>query len=91
VAHRNGARQHRVTKSWIEKADIATFTRHDLRRTGATTLQRLGVADPIITTALNHAMVSGAARHYLHAGGFSLWEERKEALGKLGDYYDRLR
>ena len=50
-------------------------------------MQKFGVPDVVIETALNHAMTGSAARSYLHAGGFSLWDERKTALEKLARHF----
>ncbi|MGE4337450.1 MAG: site-specific integrase [Pigmentiphaga sp.] len=46
------------------------WTPHDLRRTGATIMETLGVEDKIIDLCQNHAIHTGAnkvRRHYLHA------------------------
>lgn len=58
------------------------WTPHDLRRTGATMMQRLGVPLDIIDRCQNHVLAgSRVRRHYLH---HDYAEEKREAWGKLG-------
>lgn len=59
------------------------WTPHDLRRTGATMMQGLGVALDIIDRCQNHVLVgSKVRRHYLH---HDYSEETREAWRLLGD------
>jgi integrase len=60
---------------------------HDLRRTLATGLGDMGVADEVIERVLNHAPRSVASRHYNHAKHFEpmrkaldAWAERLQAI-----------
>lgn len=59
------------------------WTPHDLRRTGATMMQALGVSLDVIDRCQNH-VISGSRvrRHYLHYG---YRKEKTEAWQKLGD------
>lgn len=58
------------------------WTPHDLRRTGATMMQRLGVPLDIIDRCQNHVIAgSRIRRHYLH---HDYKEEKTEAWAKLG-------
>jgi integrase len=59
---------------------------HDLRRTGATTLQKLGVLPEVIELILNHTPkgIRGVYQRFSYA------QERKEALGLLGLYLESL-
>ncbi|MCQ4158810.1 site-specific integrase [Roseomonas sp. GC11] len=50
----------REAKRLQEKTDTANWTRHDLRRTGATMLGDLGVMPDIIEAALNHTSIRSA-------------------------------
>jgi len=47
----------RETKAVMEDTDTAGWTRHDLRRTGATLLGEMGVEPHVIEAALNHAAI----------------------------------
>ena len=58
------------------------WTPHDLRRTGATMMQALGVSLDVIDRCQNHVMAgSRVRRHYLHHDYAS---EKAEAWGRLG-------
>lgn len=58
------------------------WTPHDLRRTGATMMQQLGVSLDVIDRCQNHALAgSRVRRHYLH---HDYREEKTEAWEKLG-------
>ena len=58
------------------------FNTHDLRRTVATHLGELGVADEIIERILNHAPRTVAGKHYNHAKYLS---EMRDALDKWSE------
>ncbi len=47
----------RETKRLMEETGTAGWTRHDLRRTGATLLGEMGVEPHVIEAALNHAAI----------------------------------
>ena len=58
------------------------WTPHDLRRTGATMMQALGVSLDIIDRCQNHVLAgSKVRRHYLH---HDYADEKREAWNKLG-------
>lgn len=60
------------------------WTPHDLRRTGATLMQRLGVSLDIIDRCQNHVLPgSKVRRHYLHHD-YAI--EKRDAWGKLGSH-----
>lgn len=59
------------------------WTPHDLRRTGATMMQALGVSLDVIDHCQNHVLAgSRVRRHYLH---HDYAEEKKRAWSLLGD------
>ena len=59
------------------------WTPHDLRRTGATMMQALGVSLDVIDRCQNHVLAgSRVRRHYLH---HEYAEEKKCAWNLLGD------
>jgi integrase len=62
---------------------------HDLRRTGATIMARLGIAPHIADRVLNHVdgAISGVARIY---NRFQYVDERKAALDTLGRFVESL-
>lgn len=64
------------------------WTPHDLRRTGATLMQKLGVSLDVIDRCQNHVLAgSKVRRHYLH---HAYEEECREAWDRLGDHLDGL-
>ena len=69
---------------WSENANA-----HDLRRSAATRMARLGVLPHVIEAQLNHISAFGPlARTYNTA---SYWPERRKAVAKLGKFLDSLR
>ena len=81
----------------IKKASGTTdWTRHDVRRTGATLMEELGVAIQTIDSILNHtnrfakADISGSAGHYLIATRIlnETDDPKAVALNKLAQAYD---
>ncbi|MFL9923707.1 tyrosine-type recombinase/integrase [Herbaspirillum lusitanum] len=64
------------------------WTPHDLRRTGATMMQKMGIPLDIIDRCQNHVIAgSKVRRHYLH---HDYAEEKTDAWRKLGDSLDVL-
>ena len=61
---------------------IEAWTSHDLRRTGATMMQELGIGMDIIDRCQNHVLASSKVRrHYLK---YEYKVEKTEAFEKLG-------
>lgn len=64
------------------------WTPHDLRRTAATMMQRLGVVPDIIDRCQNHQMPgSRVRRHYLH---HDFADEKRDAWDRLGAELERV-
>jgi len=64
------------------------WTPHDLRRTGATMMQGMGISLDVIDRCQNHVLAGGRVRrHYLH---HDYREEKTEAWRKLGDRIDAI-
>ena len=64
------------------------WTTHDMRRTGATMMQALGILPDIIDRCQNHVMAgSRVRRHYLH---HEFADEKKAAWEKLGQRIDAI-
>lgn len=63
------------------------FTAHDLRRTGATLMQALGVETRVIERCLNHTEADALVRTYQRA---ELMPERQEAFARLGARLEEL-
>ena len=64
------------------------WTPHDMRRTGATMMQALGILPDIIDRCQNHVMAgSRVRRHYLH---HEFADEKKAAWEKLGERLDTI-
>jgi integrase len=60
----------------VKRLGLQRFTPQDLRRTGTTNLQRLGVPEAVIDAVVNH-VPRGVRRHY------NLWhhhQERRDAM-----------
>jgi integrase len=76
----------RETKTIMEATGTSGWTRHDLRRTGATMLGEMGVEPHVIEAALNHAAIhSQLASTYNRARYFPAV---KDALQLLADRLD---
>ena len=66
----------------LSNGERGEWTPHDLRRTGATMMQGLGVPIEIIDRCQNHVLAgSRVRRHYLH---YDYAKEKREAWEKLG-------
>jgi integrase len=79
--------KNRVNSNALELSGGA-WTPHDLRRTGATMMQSLGVPLEVIDRCQNH-IIAGAKvrRHYLH---YEYALEKEDAWTKLGDRIDAI-
>ena len=78
----------RETKRLMEETGTAGWTRHDLRRTGATLLGEMGVEPHVIEAALNHAAIhSRLAATYNRA---RYLPAVRDALQLLADRLDRI-
>lgn len=67
----------------LNQGNKGEWTPHDLRRTGATMMQELGVTIEIIDRCQNHLLGgSKVRRHYLH---YDYAKEKNEAWNKLGE------
>jgi integrase len=76
----------RETKAVMKASGTSGWTRHDLRRTGATMLGELGVEPHIVESALNHAVVhSSLAATYNQA---RYRPQVRDALQMLADRLD---
>jgi len=64
------------------------WTLHDMRRTGATLMQRLGVPLEVIDRCQNHVLAgSKVRRHYLH---YDYAKEKGEAWRALGEHLEAI-
>ncbi len=63
------------------------WTPHDLRRTGSTMMQRLGVSNDVRNLCLNHSIGSKIDRTY---GVYDFAEEKREAWERLGAELERV-
>ena len=63
------------------------FTSHDLRRTGASEMQRLGVPPAVVEACLNHVERSRMAKTYQQD---DLLSQRLDAFMRLGASLDEL-
>ncbi len=64
------------------------WTIHDLRRSGATAMARLGVAEFVIDRVLNHSERGTRVSDTYNQYGYE--DEKREALKKLADHLDKL-
>ena len=77
-------------KAWIDaKVGIPAWRIHDLRRTAASGMAKLGVAPHVIEKALNHStgQISGVAGIY---NRHEYADEKKQALAQWAQYVDGL-
>jgi integrase len=90
-ASKNGKRLSnwdRETKLLFKKTSTSGWHRHDLRRTGATTLGDLGEIPDYIEAALNHKNIHSALAANYNRSRYL--PEVRRALQRLADYYDKL-
>lgn len=66
------------------------WTPHDLRRTGATIMQSLGISENIIDRCQGHVVHTGKNKIRRHYQLYEFTDEKREAWQKLGDYLDHL-
>ena len=66
---------------------IEPATAHDLRRTAATGMRRIGISRAIVSMVLNHAEQGVTARHYDHWEGLP---EKRDALCQWSEHLVRL-
>jgi integrase len=86
----------RISEVVQNASGTSDWTRHDVRRTGSTLLEELGVAIQTVDAILNHtnrfanANVSGSAGHYLIATRVlnATEDPKAAALNKLADAYE---
>lgn len=73
----------------LAEDDVPTWTLHDLRRTAATSMGRLGVEPHVIEAILNHVSGSkgGVAGIYNH---YAYEKEKREALERWARHVERL-
>ena len=72
----------------LAKGKNGEWTPHDLRRTAATLMQRLGVNLDVIDRCQGHVLAgSRVRRHYLH---HDYADEKREAWSKLGTHLQQL-
>lgn len=65
-----------------------SWTPHDMRRTSATLMQRLGIHEAVIDRCQNHVLAgSGTRRHYLL---HEFAAEKREAWRRVGEHLDAL-
>jgi len=77
----------RVENNSLVLSDVGEWTPHDLRRTGATMMQRLKVSRDVINLCQNHVIGSKVDRVYLLD---DYAEEKREAWEKLGNRLDKI-
>nr|SPS05749.1 Integrase [Candidatus Nitrotoga fabula] len=63
------------------------WTPHDLRRTGATLMQKLGITNHIVDLCQNHSVLTGTQKHYLL---HEYDDEKKDAWQRLGQELERI-
>lgn len=78
----------RETKKLMETSGTEGWTRHDLRRTGATMLGELGVLPDIIEAALNHVSIRSSLAATYNRSRYR--PQVAEALQQLADALDRI-
>lgn len=72
----------------LAKGKRGEWTPHDLRRTAATMMQRLGILPDVIDRCQNHVMPgSKVRRHYMH---YDFADEKREAWRLLGQELDEI-
>lgn len=78
---------HRSKNNTTLILDGGRWTAHDLRRTGATIMSRLGVPADVIDECLNHMLERKVSRVYIQD---RRWDEQRVAFIKLGAHLEAL-
>lgn len=78
---------HRCKNNTALMLDGGRWTAHDLRRTAATVMSRLGVPADVIDECLNHMLERKVSRVYIQD---RRWDEQRVAFIKLGAHLDAL-
>lgn len=86
---KDGKLAHRKTDNSLvlSNGQNGKWTPHDLRRTGATMMQKLKILQVIIDRCQNHVEESKVRRHYQL---YDYADEKKEAWEKWGNYLEAL-
>ena len=72
----------------LANGENGDWTSHDMRRTGATMMQRLGVQDHIIDRCQNHVIkASKVQKSYMH---YDYADEKRESWRRLGERLDAI-
>ncbi|MFJ3465319.1 tyrosine-type recombinase/integrase [Achromobacter spanius] len=66
------------------------WTPHDLRRTGATIMQRLGASENVIDRCQGHVVHTGKNKIRRHYQLYEFADEKRQAWQDLGQYLDQL-
>lgn len=74
----------------LGKGQNGNWTPHDLRRTGSTIMESLGIDPNIIDRCQNHVIHTGKNRVRRHYQLYDYADEKQAAWAKLGDYLERL-
>jgi integrase len=78
----------RYQKKLFERTGTSGWHRHDLRRTGATTLGGLGVAPHVIEACLGHTTLHSSLAGIYNQSRYT--NEHADALQLLADYYNKI-
>ena len=70
-----------------ELASLPPATVHDLRRSAATGMRRIGVPPHVVSQILNHTRTDVTGKHYDHHDGLA---ERRTALDAWGTHLERI-
>lgn len=79
--------KRRCKKNTALMLDGGRWTAHDLRRTAATIMARLGVSADVIDECLNHMLTRKVSRVYIQD---RRWDEQRVAFIRLGAHLDTL-
>ncbi len=63
------------------------WTPHDLRRTGATLMQKLGIPNHIVDLCQNHSILTGTQKHYLL---YRYNDDKRDAWQRLGQKLEQI-
>ncbi|CUI93703.1 Prophage CP4-57 integrase [Achromobacter xylosoxidans] len=74
----------------LGKGQNGNWTPHDLRRTGSTIMESLGVDPNIIDRCQNHVIHTGKNRVRRHYQLYDYADEKRAAWATLGEYLERL-
>ena len=90
ASERPGSRRQENNSLVLGGGKDGKWTPHDMRRTGATMMQRLGIDPELIDRCQNHVVATGKTKIRRHYQRYQYQQQKTEAWAKLGAELERI-